>query len=117
VREAKRQEVEKLQHTFRTVGEEWVATKLEKENKAKATISGNAGISTSLIVRSATDSLCEIAPPELLTAFRRVEARGRYYTVGRLRSTASTPLTARLTSASANLVFDTGVSSCTVQAF
>jgi hypothetical protein len=55
VREAKRQEVEKLQHTFRTVGEEWLATKLEKENKAKATIKRAAGISTSLIVRSATD--------------------------------------------------------------
>jgi hypothetical protein len=38
VREAKRQEVEKLQHTFRTVGEEGATTKLEKENKAKATI-------------------------------------------------------------------------------
>ncbi|MCQ8780023.1 hypothetical protein NQU49_25830, partial [Escherichia coli] len=33
--------------------------------------------------------LCEIEPPDLLTAMRRVEARGRYYTVGRLRSTAS----------------------------
>jgi hypothetical protein len=34
-------------------------------------------------------TLCEIEPPELLKALRRVEARGRYYTVGRLRSTAS----------------------------
>jgi len=35
VREAKRQEDEKLKHTFRAVGEEWATTKLEKENKAK----------------------------------------------------------------------------------
>lgn len=38
VREAKRREDEKLKHTFRLVGEEWATTKLEKENKAKATI-------------------------------------------------------------------------------
>ena len=37
-REAKRQEDEKLKHTFRVVGEEWATTKLEKENKAKSTI-------------------------------------------------------------------------------
>ena len=38
VREANRQEDEKLKHTFRAVGEEWAKAKLEKENKAKATI-------------------------------------------------------------------------------
>jgi len=38
VREAKRQEDEKLKHTFRAVGEEWVTAKLEKENEAKSTI-------------------------------------------------------------------------------
>src|SRR6202048_2708766 len=37
VREAKRQEDEKLKHTFRVVGEEWATTTHEKENKAKAT--------------------------------------------------------------------------------
>jgi integrase len=116
VREAKRQEVEKLQHTFRTVGEEWAATKLEKENKAKATTKRERWNRDQLNREIGDRPLCEIAPPELLTAFRGVAARGRYYTVGRLRSTASTPLTARLTSASVNLVFDTGVL-CSVQAF
>ena len=38
VREAKRQEDEKLKHSFRTVGEEWATTKLENENKANSTI-------------------------------------------------------------------------------
>jgi Arm domain-containing DNA-binding protein len=38
VREAKRQEDRKSKHTFRVVGQEWLTTKFEKENKAKATI-------------------------------------------------------------------------------
>jgi integrase len=89
VREAKRQEDEKLKHTFRAVGEEWATTKLEKENKAKSTIKRERWNLAQLNREIGDRPLCEIAPPELLTAFRRVEARGRYYTVGRLRSTAS----------------------------
>ena len=89
VREAKRQEDEKLKHTFRAVGEEWATTKLEKENKAKSTIKRERWNLTQLNREIGDRPLCEIAPPELLTAFRRVEARGRYCTVGRLHSTAS----------------------------
>jgi integrase len=87
VREAKRQQDQKTKHTFRTVGQEWLTTRFRKENKAKATIKQwNLG----QLNREIGDRpLCEIEPPELLTALRRVEARGRYYTVGRLRSTAS----------------------------
>ncbi len=89
VREAKRQEDEKLKHTFRAVGEEWVTAKLEKENKAKSTIKRERWNLAQLNREIGDRPLCEIAPPELLTAFRRAEARGRYYTVGRLRLTAS----------------------------
>ncbi|HLX15073.1 MAG TPA: integrase arm-type DNA-binding domain-containing protein [Bradyrhizobium sp.] len=89
VREVKRQEDERLKHTFRAVGEEWATTKLEKENKAKSTIKRERWNLAQLNREIGDRPLCEIAPPELLTAFRRVEARGRYYTVGRLRSTAS----------------------------
>ncbi len=88
-REAKRREEEKLKHTFRAVGEEWATTKLEKENKAKATIKRERWNLGQLYLELGERPLCEIEPPELLTALRRVEARGRYYTVGRLRSTAS----------------------------
>ena len=89
VREAKRQESEKLKHTFCAVGEEWATTKLEKENKAKATIKRERWNLAQLYRELGKRPLREIEPPELLTALRRVEARGRYYTVGRLRSTAS----------------------------
>ncbi|MGJ4948664.1 tyrosine-type recombinase/integrase [Bradyrhizobium sp. HKCCYLS20291] len=89
VREANRQEDEKLKHTFRAVGEEWVKAKLEKENKAKATIKRECWNLAQLYRELGDRPLSEITPPELLTALRRVEARGRFYTVGRLRSTAS----------------------------
>jgi integrase len=88
-RETKRQDDEKLKHTFRAVGQEWLTTRFKKENKAKATIK-REGWNLGQLNREIGDRpLCEIGPPELLTALRRVEARGRYYTVGRLRSTAS----------------------------
>jgi integrase len=89
VREAKRQEDEKLKQTFRAVGEEWATSKLEKENKAKSTIKRERWNLAQLNREIGDRPLCEIAPPELMLAFRRVEARGRSYTVGRLRSTAS----------------------------
>ena len=89
VREAKRQEEQKTKHTFRVVGQEWLTTKLEKENKAKATIKRERWNLAQLNREIGDRPLCEIEPPELLTALRRVEARGRYYTVGRMRSTAS----------------------------
>ena len=89
MREAQRKDDEKHNHTFRTVGEEWVTKKLEKENKAKATIKRERWNLGQLNREIGDRPLCEIEPPDLLTAMRRVEARGRYYTVGRLRSTAS----------------------------
>jgi integrase len=89
VREAKHQEEQKTKHTFRAVGQEWLTTKFEKENKAKATIKRETWNLGQLNSEIGDRRLCEIEPPELLTALRRVEARGPYHTVGRLRSTAS----------------------------
>ncbi len=88
-REAQRKDDEKHKHTFRTVGEEWVTKKLEKENKANATIKRERWNLGQLNREIGDRPLCEIEPPDLLTAMRCVEACGRYYTVGRLRSTAS----------------------------
>jgi hypothetical protein len=75
VREAKRQEDEKLKQTFRAVGEEWATSKLEKENKAKSTIKRERWNLAQLNREIGDRPLCEIAPPELMLAFRRVEAR------------------------------------------
>jgi hypothetical protein len=79
VREAKRQEDEKLRHTFRAVGEERGDHEARKENKAKSTIKRERWNLAQLNRELGDRPLCEIAPPELLTAFRRVEAGGRYY--------------------------------------
>jgi integrase len=89
VRQARLAKDKQCQHTFRTVGREWLITKFEKENKAKATIKRERWNLGQLNREIGDRPVCEIEPPELLTALRRVEARGRYYTVGRLRSTAS----------------------------
>jgi integrase len=89
VRDAKRRENEKATHTFRAVGKEWLKTKFEKENKARATIKRERWNLGQLNREIGDKALCEIEPPDLLAALRRVEARRRYYTVGRLRSTAS----------------------------
>jgi hypothetical protein len=55
VREAKRKEDEKLKHTFRAVGEEWATTTSKTRTRPSRRSSGNAGISLSSILRSATD--------------------------------------------------------------
>jgi hypothetical protein len=73
VREAKRTEDEKLRHTFRAVGEEWATTKLGNENKAKSTIKRERWNLAQLNLEIGDRPLCEIAPPELLNAFRRDE--------------------------------------------
>jgi len=86
---AKRQESQKPKHVFRVVGQEWLTTKLEKKNKAKATIKRETWNLGQLYREIGDKPRCEIEPPDLLEALPRVEARGRYYTVGRLRSTAS----------------------------
>jgi hypothetical protein len=67
-REAKRKDDEKLKHTFRSVGKEWVTKKLEKENKAKATIKRERWNLGQLNRVIGDLPMCEIEPPELLTA-------------------------------------------------
>jgi integrase len=78
--------VESRKHTFRLVADEWLA-KLAREGKAPATlekIKWLIGLACDVIGERPVG---EIAAPELLHALRRVEARGRYETARRLRST------------------------------
>src|SRR5258708_24495603 len=89
VREAKRQEEQKTKHSFRAVGQEWLTTKFEKENKAKATIKRGVWNLGQLNREIGDRPLCEIELPELLTALRRAEALGRDYTRCPLVSTPS----------------------------
>jgi integrase len=77
---------ESRKHTFRLVADEWLK-KLAREGKAPATlekIKWLIGLACDVV---GDRPVAEIAAPELLHALRRVEARGRYETARRLRST------------------------------
>jgi hypothetical protein len=67
-REVRRQENETARHTFRAVGQEWLTTKLEKENNAKATIKRETWNLGQLYREIGDKKLCEIEPPDLLAA-------------------------------------------------
>ena len=65
VREAKHQGEQKTKHTFRAVGQEWLTTKFEKDNKAEATIKRETWNLGQLNLEIGDRPLCEIEPPEL----------------------------------------------------
>jgi integrase len=73
-------------NTFRIVADEWVA-KQEREGRAIPTLNKTRwllGFAFSVI---GDRPVAEITAPELLAVLRKVEARGRYETARRLRST------------------------------
>jgi integrase len=77
---------ESHKNTFRLVADEWLE-KLSREGKAPATLD-----KTKWLIGLACDVIgdrpvAEVGAPELLHVLRRVEARGRYETARRLRST------------------------------
>lgn len=72
--------------SFKAVADEWVA-KLEAEGRAEATLDKMRwllGLAEPLL---GTRPIGQIKAPELLTVLRTIEARGRYETARRLRST------------------------------
>ncbi len=73
-------------NTFRAVGDEWL-DKLRREGRAEATLNKTKWLLELAYPVIGERPLTEIGPPELLSALRRVEARGRYETARRLRST------------------------------
>lgn len=73
-------------NTFRLVADEWLA-KLEREGRAEATLSKSKWLIELVCPVIGERPIAEINAPELLHALRRVEARGRFETARRLRST------------------------------
>ena len=73
-------------NTFRLVADEWVG-KLEREGRAEATLSKTKWLIDLVCPVIGERPVSEISAPELLNALRRVEARGRFETARRLRST------------------------------
>jgi hypothetical protein len=76
-------------NTFRAVAEEVVA-KLEKEGRADATLTKKRWLLDFAYPVFGDRPIAEITALEVLSAFRQVEARGRYETARRLRSTCGT---------------------------
>lgn len=73
-------------NTFRIVAKEWL-DKLERERRANATLNKTRWLLDFAYPVIGDRPVAEIAAPELLIVLRRVEARGRYETARRLRST------------------------------
>jgi len=73
-------------NTFRAVAEE-VLAKLEREGRAEVTLAKKRWLLDFAYRAIGERPIAEITAPEILAALRNVEARGRYETARRLRST------------------------------
>jgi Arm DNA-binding domain len=73
-------------NTFRLVAEE-VLMKLEREGRSEATLAKQRWLLHFAYPAIGDRPVAEITAPEVLSVLRRVEARGRYETARRLRST------------------------------
>jgi integrase len=74
---------------FGTVADEWLVTKMQRENKAPRTLDRARWLLRVLKDQIGSRPIGEIEPPELLDTLRNTEARGHHETVSRLRSAAS----------------------------
>ena len=77
------------ENTFKAVAEE-VLAKLEKEGRADVTLTKKRWLLDFTYPAFGHRPIGEITAPEVLSVLRRVEARGRYETARRLRSTCGT---------------------------
>jgi integrase len=76
-------------NTFKGVAEE-VLAKMEKEGRADATLTKKRWLLDFAYPAFGDRPIAKITAPEVLSVLRRVEARGRYETARRLRSTCGT---------------------------
>jgi integrase len=77
------------QASFGAVADEWLE-RMEKEGRSGSTLSKMRWLIGFARPALGTRPIAYIAAPELLEVLRKVEARGRYETAGRLRSTFGT---------------------------
>ena len=82
-------QITSTENTFKAVAEE-VLAKLEKEGRADVTLTKKRWLLDFAYPAFGHRPIGEITAPEVLSVLRRVEARGRYETARRLRSTCGT---------------------------
>jgi integrase len=88
----KQEEAEKRarqEETFSVIADEWLE-RLEKEGRSKSTLFKLRWLTNFARPALGDRPIAEITAPELLEVLRKVEARGRYETANRLRSTFGT---------------------------
>jgi integrase len=73
-------------NTFEAVAEEWIE-KITKDGHAVATLKKIRWLVDQILPSIGRRPIAEITAPELLMALRKIEAKGRYDTAQRLRST------------------------------
>ena len=73
-------------NTFAAVAEEWIE-KITKDGLAEVTLKKIRWLVNQILPAIGTRPIAEISAPELLMALRKLEAKGRYDTAQRLRST------------------------------
>jgi hypothetical protein len=79
-------QITSTRNTFKAVAEE-VLAKLEKEGRSNVTLTKKRWLLEFAYPAFGGRPIAEITAPEVLSVLRRVEARGRYETARRLRST------------------------------
>lgn len=89
------------QNTFRSISEEWLA-RLEREGRSVATLTKTKWLLDFAMPDIGNRPISQISPPELLAVLRKVEARGRYETARRLRSTCGAVFRYAITTARAD---------------
>ena len=90
VRKAKIREARaKSEETFKAIADEWFS-RLEVEGRAPKTLQKMRWLLDLAYPLIGQRPIADIAAPELLDVLRKVEARGRYETANRLRSTFGT---------------------------
>ena len=77
------------EETFAVIADEWLE-RMEKERRSEATLSKLRWLTDFARPSLGDRPIAEITAPELLVVLRKVEARGRYETANRLRSTLGT---------------------------
>jgi integrase len=82
-------QITSTENTFKAVADE-VLAKLEKEGRADVTLTKKRWLLDFAYPAFGHRPIGEITAPEVLSVLRRVEARGRYETARRLRSTCGT---------------------------
>lgn len=75
--------------TFEAISDEWLE-KIERSGRSTSTITKLRWLVDFALPRLGKRPITDLTPPDLLEVLRKVEARGRYETANRLRSTFGT---------------------------